>query len=54
MAEFVESKVNPANKGFKDLKVQPVSFGSKAAEHVAEIYFQYNNHFETKREQANA
>ena len=45
---------NPANKGFKDLYIQPISFGQKAHEYVNEVYWLYNAHKVTKRETANA
>jgi hypothetical protein len=45
--------VNPENKGFKDLHITPISFGSKAHELVNEIYWIYNAHDSTKRESAN-
>jgi hypothetical protein len=45
--------VNPQNKGFKDLLIQPVSFGQKSHEYVNEVYWLYNAHEVTKRESAN-
>jgi len=44
---------NPANKGFADLHIKPISFGAKAHELVGEVYWLYNSHDETKRESAN-
>ena len=45
---------NPANKGFEDLNVKPISFGHKAHELCQEITWMYNSHDETKRDSANA
>jgi NADH dehydrogenase (ubiquinone) 1 alpha subcomplex subunit 9 len=45
--------VNPQNKGFADLYIKPISFGTKAGEYVQDIYWLYNIHEETKREAAN-
>ena len=46
--------VNPANKGFADLHIKPISFGSKSHEYVNEIYWLYNSYESTKRESANS
>lgn len=54
MNEFFESKVNPANKGFEDLHIKPVSFGQKAQEHINELYWQNNNYDETARQGASS
>ena len=51
--EAQELLVNPANKGFADLHIKPVSFGPKAHEFVNEIYWLYNAHDTTKRDMAN-
>lgn len=51
--ESQELIVNPANKGFKDLHITPISFGAKAGELVDEIYWLYNTHEVTKRDAAN-
>jgi len=45
--------VDPLNKGFADLHITPVSFGTKAHELVNEVYWLYNNHDSSKRESAN-
>ena len=50
----IEIVCDPNNKSFEDLHIKPVSFGQKAPEYVAEIYWLYNSHQVTKREQANA
>ena len=44
---------NPANKGFEDLHIKPISFGKKVPEYVQDIYWAYNAHEVTKREGAN-
>lgn len=44
---------NPKNKGFEDLLIKPVSFGHKAHEYVADVYWLYNSHDVTKRENLN-
>ena len=46
--------VNPANKGFADLHIKPISFGAKAHEYVNEVYWLYNSMDLTKREGVNA
>lgn len=46
--------VNPANKGFEDLHIKPVSFGHKAHEYVQEVYWMYNAFDKTKRDGQNA
>jgi hypothetical protein len=46
--------VNPANKGFADLHIKPISFATKSHEYVNEIYWLYNSMEQTKRESANA
>lgn len=51
--ESQELICNPANKGFKDLHITPISFGAKAHELVNEVYWLYNTHDVTKRESAN-
>lgn len=45
--------VDPHAKGFADLHITPVSFGTKAHELVNEVYWLYNTHDVTKRESAN-
>jgi len=45
--------VNPANKGFEDLHIKPVSFGHKIPEYVQDVYWMYNAQETTKRENAN-
>lgn len=45
--------VNPDNLGFEDLRIKPISFGSKAHELVNDVYWLYNSHTVTKRESAN-
>jgi len=45
--------VNPDNKGFADLHITPISFGTKAPELVQEVYWLYNTHDVTKRDSAN-
>ena len=45
--------VNPENPGFADLHIKPISFGAKAHELVNDVYWLYNSHTETKRENAN-
>ena len=44
--------VNPQNKGFEDLYIKPVSFGTKAHELVNDVYWMYNAHSGSKREMA--
>ena len=51
--ESQELICNPNNKGFADLHIKPISFGSKAHELVQEVYWLYNTHDVTKRESAN-
>jgi hypothetical protein len=51
--ESQELICNPQNKGFADLHIKPISFGSKAHELVQEVYWLYNTHDVTKRESAN-
>lgn len=46
--------VNPANKGFADLGVKPVSFGHKAHEMVNEITWMYGSRDVSKRDTANS
>mmetsp|Transcript_8921 Transcript_8921/g.6689 ORF Transcript_8921/g.6689 Transcript_8921/m.6689 type:complete len:384 (+) Transcript_8921:1-1152(+) len=45
--------VNPANKSFEDLFIKPVSFGHKAHEYVADIYWLWNAFDRTKRDGQN-
>lgn len=45
--------VNPANKGFADLHIKPISFGAKAHELVNDVYWLYNTQSGSKREMAN-
>jgi hypothetical protein len=51
--ENQELLVNPANKGFEDLHIKPISFGVKAHELINEVYWLYNSHDVTKRDSAN-
>lgn len=51
--ESTDLIVNPENKGFEDLYIKPVAFGSKAHECVNDIYWLYNAQTGTKREMAN-
>ena len=51
--ESTDLIVNPENKGFDDLYIKPVAFGTKAHELVNDIYWLYNAHSGTKREMAN-
>jgi NADH dehydrogenase (ubiquinone) 1 alpha subcomplex subunit 9 len=44
---------NPANKGFEDLHIKPISFGQKVQEYVNDVYWLYNSQEVTKREGAN-
>ena len=44
---------NPQNLGFDDLHIKPISFGAKAHELVNDVYWLYNNHSVTKRDNAN-
>ncbi len=44
---------HPEAKGFKDLYIKPISFGTKVHEHVGEIYWFLNHNETTKREAAN-
>lgn len=52
--EAQELIVNPANKGFADLHIKPISFGHKAHEYVNEIYWLYNSYDRTKRDTQNS
>jgi len=52
--EGTEIVCDPNVKGFEDLHIKPVSFGQKAPEYVAEVYWLYNSHQVTKREAANS
>ena len=54
LQESVDLVCNPANKGFEDLHIKPVSFGQKAHEHVNEIYWLYNSHEESMRDRMNS
>jgi len=45
--------VNPDNLGFEDLHIKPISFGAKAHELVNDVYWLYNAHTVTKRDNAN-
>jgi len=45
---------NPANKGFADLGIKPISFGHKAHQVVEEITWMYGARDVTKRDSANA
>ena len=51
--EAQELLANPQNKGFKDLHITPISFGTKSHEFVQEVYWLYNTHDVTKRDAAN-
>ncbi len=46
--------VNPMNKNFEHLMIKPVSFGQKAHEYVADVYWQYNAFDVTKRDTVNS
>ena len=46
--------VNPQNKSFADLHITPVSFGQKAHEYIADVYWLYNAHDITKRDTLNS
>jgi hypothetical protein len=46
--------VNPANKGYSDLGIKPISYGHKAHQVVEEITWIYGARDVTKRETANA
>ena len=52
--ESTRMVVNPANKGFEDLGIKPISFGHKAHELVNEITWMYNARDVTKRDTFNA
>jgi hypothetical protein len=41
------------NKGFADLHIKPISFGTKAHDLVSDVYWMYNNHEVNRREGAN-
>lgn len=45
---------NPQNKGFADLHIKPISFGTKAHDLVSDVYWLYNSHEENRREGANS
>lgn len=51
--EATDLVVNPENKGFEDLYIKPVAFGTKAHELVNDVYWLYNAHSGSKREMAN-
>lgn len=51
--EAQELLANPQNKGFKDLHITPISFGTKSHEYVQEVYWLYNTHDVSKRDAAN-
>jgi len=44
---------NPANKGYADLGIKPISVGHKASQLVEEIAWMYGDRDVTKRESAN-
>lgn len=44
---------NLKNKGFADLHIKPISFGTKAHDLVADVYWLYNSHEVNRREGAN-
>jgi len=45
--------VSPDSLGFDDLHIKPISFGAKAHELVNDVYWLYNAHTGTRRENAN-
>jgi len=45
--------VKPGSKGFDDLHIKPISFGTKVHEMVDDVYWLYNSHEVNRREGAN-
>ena len=45
--------VSPGSLGFDDLHIKPISFGAKAHELVNDVYWLYNAHTTTRRDNAN-
>lgn len=54
LEDTVDIVCNPNNKGFEDLFIKPISFGSKVQEYVQDIMWFNNSNDTTKRDSANA
>lgn len=54
LGESIDVTTSPDNLSFEDLYIKPVSFGHKSHEFVQEVSALWNDHTETKQNEANA